>query len=80
MFCEGRRMLAGLVRQVAEATSLAGLSHDLAQAPWDEREIAKHWLEDFRKMMEPAVKAEQARLRQVQPKRRGRPRVPLVTG
>ncbi len=80
MLCEGRRTLLGLLRQVAEATSLAGLSRFLSQAPWDEGEVAKQWLEDFRKTMEPAVKAEQARLGQVQPKRRGRPRVPLVTG
>jgi hypothetical protein len=80
MLCEGRRTLVGLLRQVAEATSLAGLSRFLSQAPWDEREVAKQWLEDFRKAMEPLVKAEQARLRQKQPKRRGRPRAPLVTG
>src|SRR5258708_6982752 len=30
--------------------------------------------------MEPLVKAEQARLQQKQPKRRGRPRAPFVTG
>ncbi len=80
MLCEGRRTLLGLLRQVAEATSLSGLSRFLSQAPWDEGEVAKQWLEDFRKTMDPAVKAEQARVRQVQPKRRGRPRVPLVTG
>jgi hypothetical protein len=80
MLCEGRRTLLGLLRQVAEATSLAGLSRFLSQAPWDEGELAKHWLADFRMTMEPAVQAEQARLRQGQPKRRGRPRVPLVTG
>lgn len=80
MLCEGRRTLLGLLRQVAEASSLAGLSRFLSQAPWDEREIAKQWLKDFRKAMEPLVKAEQARLRQKQPKRRGRPSVPFVTG
>jgi len=80
MLCEGRRTLVGLLRQVAEATSLAGLSRFLSQAPWDEGEVAKQWLEDFRKAMEPLVKAEQARLRQKQPKRRGRPRAPLAHG
>src|SRR6266487_1706767 len=80
MLCEGRRTLLGLVRQVAEASSLAGLSRFLSQAPWDEGELAEQWLEDFRKTMEPAVQAEQVRLGQVQPKRQGRPRVPLVTG
>ena len=80
MLCEGRRTLLGLLRQVAEATSLAGLSRFLSQAPWEEDEVAKQWLEDFRQAMEAAVQAEQARLQQEQPKRRGRPRVPLVTG
>ncbi len=80
LLCEGRRTLLGLLRQVAEASSLAGLSRFLSQAPRDEGEVAKQWLEDFCKTMDPAVKAEQARLRQVQPKRRDRPRVPLVTG
>jgi DDE superfamily endonuclease len=80
MLCEGRRTLGGLLRQVADARRVSGLSRFLSQAPWEEGEIAKQWLEDFRKAMDPAVKAEQARLRQVQPKRRGRPRVPLVTG
>jgi hypothetical protein len=80
MLCEGRRTLLGLLRQVAEASSLAGLSRFLSQAPWDEGEVARQWLEDFRTTMEPAVQAEQARLRQQQPKRRGRPRVSFVTG
>ena len=80
MLCEGRRTLVGLLSQVAEATSVAGFSRFLSQAPWDEGEVGKRWLEDFGTTMEPAVQAEQARLRQVQPKRRGRPRVPLVTG
>jgi DDE superfamily endonuclease len=80
VLCEGRRTLLGLLRQVAEATSVAGLSRFLSQAPWDEGELAKQWLSDFRQAMEPAVKVELARLRQRQPKRRGRPTVPLVTG
>src|SRR5205085_5599475 len=74
MLCEGRRTLLGLLRQVADTTSLAGLSRFLSEAPWDEGEVAKQWLEDFRQAMDPAVQAEQARLQQVQPKRRGRPR------
>jgi hypothetical protein len=80
MLCEGRRTLRGLLRQVAGATSLAGLSRFLSQAPWDEGEVGKQWLADWRLRMEPAVEAEQARLWQMQSKRRGHPRVPLVTG
>ena len=80
MLCEGRRTLLGLLRQVAEASSVAGLSRFLSQAPWDESEVGKQWLCDFRQAMEAAVQAEQGRLRHQQPKRRGRPRVPFVTG
>jgi len=80
MPCEGRRTLVGLLSQVADTTSLSGLSRFLSQAPWDAGEVAKQWLEDFRKAMEPQVKAEQARRQQRQPKRRGRPRAPFVTG
>src|SRR5262250_2947028 len=69
MLCEGRRTLVGLLRQVAETSTLAGLSRFLSEAPWDEGEVAKQWLSDFRKAMESQVKAEQARLGQVQPKR-----------
>jgi hypothetical protein len=80
LLCEGRRTLLGLLRQVAEATSLAGLSRFLSQAPWNEDEVARQWLADFRQTMKPQVQAEQARLWHEQPKRRGRPRVPFVTG
>ena len=34
MLCEGRRTLRGLLRQVADGASLAGLSRFLGQAPW----------------------------------------------
>jgi hypothetical protein len=65
---------------VADAANLAGLSRFLSQASWDEHEVAKQWLADVRKAMEPQVKTEQARLRQTQPNRGGCPRIPFVTG
>ena len=80
MLCEGRRTLQGLLRQVAEVSSVAGLSRFLSQAPWDEGEIGKQWLGNFRQAMEAQVQAERVRLQQQRPKRRGRPRMPLVTG
>jgi hypothetical protein len=80
MLCEGRRTLVGLLRQVAEASSVAGLSRFLSPAPWDESAVGQQWLADFRRSIEAQVQAERVRLRQPQPKRRGRPRVPLVTG
>ncbi len=80
MQCEGRRVLSELLRQVSEAPSLAGLSRFLSRAPWDEQQIAEQWLRQFRDHLQPQVSAEVARQVQAQPKRRGRPKVPLVTG
>ena len=80
MQCEGRRVLSELLRQVGEAPSLAGLSRFLSRAPWDEQWIAEQWLRQFRDHLQPQVSAKVARKVQAQPKRRGRPKVPLVTG
>ena len=80
MLCEGRRTLVGLLEQVAASTSLSGLSRFLAEAPWDHEAVGQQWLTDFRSKMQPVVKAEQERRRRIRPKRRGRPKQPLVTG
>lgn len=80
MLCEGRRTLVGLLEQVAERTSVSGLSRFLGQAPWDTQAVGQQWRKDFRAKMQPVVEAEQERQRRTQPKRRGRPKQPLVTG
>ncbi len=80
MLCEGARTLRGLVRQIADGPSLAGLSRDLAEAPWEATAVAEQWLRHFREMMQPVVAAEQERQHQAQAKRRGRPKPPVVTG
>jgi len=80
MLCQGRRTLVGLLEQVAESTSLSGLSRFLAQAPWDQEAVGQQWLKDFRAKMQPLVEAEHERQRRMQPKRRGRPKQPFVTG
>jgi DDE superfamily endonuclease len=80
MECEGRRTLSGLLREVGEPASLAGLSRFLSEAPWHEKELVDQWLTHFRQEMEPQVEAEQQRQRGQRPKRRGRPKQPLVTG
>ncbi|HYU75526.1 MAG TPA: hypothetical protein VEL31_22885 [Ktedonobacteraceae bacterium] len=36
MLCEGTRTLSGLLRQIADSPSLAGLSRFLSEAPWEE--------------------------------------------
>src|SRR6266566_2046310 len=80
MLCEGARTLRGLVRQIAERPSLAGLSRFLSEAPWEAAAVAEQWLRHFRKEMQPLVEAEQQRHRQAHPKGRGRPKLPVVTG
>lgn len=80
MLCEGARTLSGLLQQIADSPSLAGLSRFLSEAPWEEVAVAESWLRYFREEMEPKGAAELQRERQVQPKRRGRPKAPVVTG
>src|SRR5260370_25044468 len=80
MLCEGRRTLSGLVGEVGEHGSLAGLSRFLSEAPWSQEELAASWQAHFRQEVRLAVEAERHRQRSQQPKRRGRPKQPLVTG
>src|SRR5206468_9746212 len=60
--------------------SLAGLSRFLSEAPWSQEELAASWQAHFRQEMRFVVEAERHRQRSQQPKRRGRPKQPLVTG
>ena len=80
MLCEGARTLSGLLQQIAESPSLAGLSRFLSEAPWEEAAVAESWLRHFREEMQPQVVAELQREHQMQPKHRGRPKAPVVTG
>ena len=80
MLCAGARTLRGLVHQIADGPSLAGLSRFLSEAPWEATAVAKQWLSHFREPMQPVGAAEQQRHRQGQAKRRGRPKSPVVTG
>jgi hypothetical protein len=80
MLCEGRRTLSGLLREVAEQVGLGGLSRFLSEAPWSQEELVASWLTHFRQEMQFVVEAERHRQRSQQPKRRGRPKQPLVTG
>ena len=80
MLCEGTRTLSGLLRQIADSPSLAGLSRFLSEAPWEEAAVVENWLRHFREEMQPQVAAEVQREHQMQPKRRGRPKAPVVTG
>jgi len=80
MECDGRRTLSGMRSSVGQAPSLSGLSRFFSDAPWCAEEIVASWLRHFRAEMQPLVEAERQRQRDQQPKRRGRPKQPLVTG
>lgn len=78
--CEGRRTLRGLLSKVAQPPGLSGLSRFLSESPWIAEALVVIWVERFRDEMQPMVEADRDRQRQAQPKRRGRPKEPLVTG
>ena len=80
LLCQEAKTLTGLLRQVAVQVTLSGLSRFLAKAPWSTTEVARTWRQRFDRQVAPLVAAEQARQRATQPKRRGRPTVPVVTG
>ncbi len=77
---EGARTLSGLLQQIADSPSLAEVSRFLSQAPWEEATVVESWLRHCREEMEPKVAAQLELERQMQPKRRGRPKAPVVTG
>jgi DDE superfamily endonuclease len=80
MECEGRRTLCGVLREVGQSPSLSGLSRFLSDAPWSQEAVVASWQRHFRAEMQPLVEAQWEQQRQQQPKRRGRPKQPLVTG
>lgn len=78
--CEGKRTLSGVLSKVGEPPSLSGLSRFFSEAPWVQEALVVIWLEHFRAEMLPQVEAECEQQRERQPKRRGRPKQPIVTG
>jgi hypothetical protein len=80
MLCEGRRTLSSLLREVAEYASLAGLSRFLSEDPWSQEDLVARWLTHLRQEMQFVFEAERHRQQSQRPKRRGRPKQPLVTG
>ena len=80
LLCQEAKTLSALLRQVAVQATLCGLSRFLATAPWSTADVAKTWRTRFDTQVAPLVAAEQARQQAVQPKRRGRPPTPVVTG
>src|ERR1700686_876512 len=55
MLCEGSRTLSGLLHQIADGPSLAGLSRFLSGAPWEEAEVAESWLNPFGEELYPTA-------------------------
>jgi DDE superfamily endonuclease len=78
--CEGKRTLSGILSKVGQSPSLSGLSRFFSEAPWVQEALVVIWLEYFRTQMQPLVAAEREQQRKRQPKRRGRPKQPSVTG
>ncbi|HEY1348423.1 MAG TPA: hypothetical protein VGF67_02210 [Ktedonobacteraceae bacterium] len=80
MECEGRRTRSGLRSNVGPPPRLSGLSRLFSDAPWYCEQVVSRWQRHVRTEMHPQVEAEWERQRDPQPKRRGRPKEPLVTG
>lgn len=78
--CQQARTLSGLQRSVAQGGSLSGLSRFFARAPWESEALVARGQKLFRTQMTPAVQTERIRQQEEQPKRRGRSKVPVVTG
>ncbi len=80
MLCEGAQMFSGLLQQIVDCPSLAGLSRFLSEGLWEEAAVVESWWKHFREEMKPKVAAELERVRQMQPKRASRSKEPVVTG
>jgi hypothetical protein len=78
--CEGKHTLSGIVSNVGEPRRLSGLSRFFSEAPWVQEALVVIWQEHVRAEMQPQVETEREQQRHLQPKRRGRPKQPLVTG
>lgn len=73
-------MLSGMLSTIAQPPGVSGVNRFLSESPWMAEAVVAIWLERFRAEMEPWVDVERAQQRQAQPKHRGRPTDPLVTG
>jgi len=80
LLCYESRTLSGLLRQVAERRSVAGLSRFLARAPWSEEEVAATWRARFEAAVRPQVAEAHRQQRARRPQQPGRPRATVVTG
>jgi hypothetical protein len=72
--------LSDLQRAVDTKKSLSSLSRFFGQAPWDHHLVNQQNFSRFCNVMHGKIEQERQRLRAQQPKRRGRHKIPLVTG
>lgn len=80
MECDGTRTLSGWRHEVGQTRSLRGLSRCVSEAPWSPEAVATGWLTHVCAELQPHVHHHCEQMRKAQPKRRGRPKEPLVTG
>ncbi len=78
--CEGRQTMTAWLRVARTGITLWGLSPFLTHAPWDEEAMGRQWFQDFRGHAQVVIEAACDQQRATRPKRRGRPKTPVVTG
>jgi len=79
MECDGKRTLSGVLHEVGQTLSRSGLSRFFSEAPWSPEAVVASWLKHFCAELQPQVQAQREQQRKAHPKRRGRPKEPLVT-
>jgi SRSO17 transposase len=72
--------LSHLHRAIAGIKSVSSVSRFFGQAPWDHQVVNQHNFYRFCNMVHEKIEQERQRMRDQQPKRRGRYKEPFVTG
>jgi len=80
LHCDGSRTLSGILRQVACAVTLSGLSRFLSEAPWSVPALTLARQQRFNQQVAGAVDQAHHQQRAAQTQRRGRPAQTVVTG
>jgi hypothetical protein len=80
LHCDGSRTLSGVLRQVACAVTLSGLSRFLSEAPWSAQALTLARQRRFNQQVAAAVDQTHAEQRAERPLRPGRPARTVVTG
>ena len=78
--CEGSKTLSGMLRKVAVAVTISGLSRFLISPAWSVAELEKVRYQQFVQQVQPMVAQAHSEQKAKRERRRGRPRPTLVTG